>query len=112
MSEVVTIYDAKTNLPKYIRQAKQGHPVYIGSYGQREVILMAAQPQKETIKFGTSVGKFKYARNTLEGIDRTSRKCFTARMRNSLEGPSRHKRLNLALEYPPVMIHSGKRLNN
>ena len=54
---MITIYDAKTNLSKYIKQAKAGSPVYIGSYGEQEVILMAAQPKKTKIKFGTGAGK-------------------------------------------------------
>jgi len=76
MSKVVTVYDAKTNLSKYIKQAKQGHPVYIGSYGEREVVLMAAEPQKNTIKFGTSAGKFKYTDDTLVGLDKDIQELF------------------------------------
>jgi len=59
MDKVITIYDAKTNLSKYIKQAKAGEPVYIGSYGEREVMLVAAKPQKATITFGTATGKIK-----------------------------------------------------
>lgn len=69
MNNVVTIYDAKTNLSKYIKQAKTGHPVYIGGYGQKEVVLMAAKPDKPAIKFGTATGKFKYDDAAFEGID-------------------------------------------
>ena len=69
MSKVITIYDAKTNLSKYIKEAKAGMPVYIGSYGEREVVLMAAEPEKVTIKFGTAVGKLQYKDNNLEGAD-------------------------------------------
>ena len=69
MNKVVNIYDAKTNLSKYIKQAKAGHPVYIGSYGEKEVVLMAAKPDKAKIKFGTAAGQFKYKDSDFEGID-------------------------------------------
>jgi prevent-host-death family protein len=77
MDKVVTIYDAKTNLSKYIKQAKSGIPVYIGSYGEREVVLIAAQPEKTPIRFGTAAGQFSYADNaTLEGIDEDIQELF------------------------------------
>jgi prevent-host-death family protein len=69
MNKVITIYDAKTNLSKYIKQAKEGSPVYIGSYGEQEVVLMAAKPNKPTIKFGTAHGKIKYKNTNIEGSD-------------------------------------------
>jgi len=69
MNKVITIYDAKTNLSKYIKQAMSGHPVYIGGFGQQEVVLMAAKPDKPTIKFGAAAGKFKYTTAALEGAD-------------------------------------------
>ncbi len=76
MSKVVTIYDAKTNLSKYIKQAKAGQPVYIGSYGQKEVVLMPAKPDKPTIKFGVAAGQFKYKDSDFEGIDPDIQKMF------------------------------------
>ena len=69
MNKVITIYDAKTNLSKYIKQAKAGNPVYIGSYGTQEVVLMAAKPKKAAIKFGTAAGKLHYNDKDLEGLD-------------------------------------------
>jgi prevent-host-death family protein len=60
MNKIITIYDAKTNLSKYIKQAMAGNPVYIGSYGEQEVVLMAAKPKKSKIAFGTAVGKLTY----------------------------------------------------
>jgi prevent-host-death family protein len=69
MSKVITIYDAKTNLSKYVKQAKSGIPVYIGSYGEQEVVLMAAKPKANVIKFGTAKGKIKYHESDLEGYD-------------------------------------------
>ena len=41
MKDVLTIYEAKTNLSKYVRRAKAGMPSYIGTYGQREVMLVS-----------------------------------------------------------------------
>lgn len=50
MDKVLTIYEAKTNLSKYIKQAKKGVPIYIGSYGEKEVALISidriSQPHK------------------------------------------------------------------
>jgi prevent-host-death family protein len=76
MNKVVTIYEAKTNLSKYIKQAKLGQPVYIGSYGEKEVVLMAAEPDKMPIKFGVSSNKFKYSDNILEGTDKDIQNLF------------------------------------
>ena len=76
MNKVVTIYDAKTNLSKYIKQAKRGEPVYIGSYGEKEVVLMAAMPDKAAIKFGVAAGKLKYSDTSLEGIDKDVQELF------------------------------------
>jgi antitoxin (DNA-binding transcriptional repressor) of toxin-antitoxin stability system len=69
MTKIITIYDAKTNLSKYIKQAKSGVPVYIGSYGEQEVVLMAAKPKTNVIKFGTAKGKIIYQDDALEGYD-------------------------------------------
>ena len=37
--KTVTIHDAKTNLSKYIAAAKKGENIYIGGFGQAEVLL-------------------------------------------------------------------------
>ena len=76
MNKVITIYDAKTNLSKYIKQAKAGNPIYIGSYGEKEVVLMSAKPDKAKIKFGTAAGKFDYSDSSLEGVDVDVQKLF------------------------------------
>lgn len=52
MDKAISIYEAKTHLSKYIKQAKAGQPVYIGSYGQQEVMLVPAAPKKQPIKIG------------------------------------------------------------
>lgn len=69
MDKVITIYDAKTHLSKYVKQAKAGMPVYIGGFGQKEVVLMAVQPEKAKLKFGTASGKLRYKSKQLEGVD-------------------------------------------
>ncbi|MEK7603002.1 MAG: hypothetical protein AAB459_02035 [Patescibacteria group bacterium] len=76
MKDVITIYEAKTNLSKYIKQAKAGKPVYFGSYGQKEVMLSAATPEKVKIKFGTASGKLKFSNKDLEGSDSDIKKLF------------------------------------
>jgi prevent-host-death family protein len=77
MEKIVTIYDAKTNLSKYINIAKQGQPVYIGSFGKREVVLKAASAKKSKIVYGLSAGKFKYQDEcVLEGKDNDIQKMF------------------------------------
>lgn len=68
MPKVITIYEAKTNLSKYIKRAKAGHPVYIGGFGQKEVVLTVAKPAPR-VKFGAAAGKFKYKKGALEGPD-------------------------------------------
>ncbi len=44
--KAIPIHEAKTNLSKYIAEAKKGKPVYIGSFGKAEVILRAV-PAKQ-----------------------------------------------------------------
>lgn len=37
--KTISIHDAKTNLSKYIAEAKKGEKVYIGGFGKPEVVL-------------------------------------------------------------------------
>ncbi len=46
MNKVVTIHEAKTHLSRYIKKAKAGEAVYIGAYGQEEVMLVPAGKKK------------------------------------------------------------------
>ncbi len=69
MNNTISIYDAKTNLSKYIKQAKAGTPVYIGSYGNREVVLMAIEPKKTQITFGAAKGKLEFRDKQQTGLD-------------------------------------------
>jgi antitoxin (DNA-binding transcriptional repressor) of toxin-antitoxin stability system len=57
--KAVTIHDAKSNLSKYIAAAKRGERIYIGSFGNAEVVLSAVQPVGPSKqRFGFAVGKF------------------------------------------------------
>lgn len=59
MKKAITIHDAKTNLSKYIAAAKNGEKIYIGSFGNAEVVMEAvvtpAKPKKR--KFGIAKGE-------------------------------------------------------
>lgn len=44
--KAIPIHEAKTNLSKYIKQAKAGKPVYIGAWGESEVMLSAVPKKK------------------------------------------------------------------
>ena len=44
--KAIPIHEAKTNLSKYIKQAKAGKPVYIGAWGESEVVLTAVPKKK------------------------------------------------------------------
>jgi antitoxin (DNA-binding transcriptional repressor) of toxin-antitoxin stability system len=76
MNKTVTIYDAKTNLSKYIKQAKAGIPIYIGSYGEQEVVLMAAKPKTTKITYGTAAGKLAYKGKPNKGVDSDIQEMF------------------------------------
>ena len=51
MSEVVSIYEAKTNLSRLVKRAQAGETIFIGAYGKAEAVL-APLPKKKPIKFG------------------------------------------------------------
>lgn len=57
MKNVVTIYDAKTNLSKLVKQAAAGNTIYMGAYGQPQVIL-APLPTKNPVKIGIYADKY------------------------------------------------------
>ena len=44
--DVVTIYQAKTHLSKLVKQAAAGQTIYIGAYGQPQVILRGLTPEE------------------------------------------------------------------
>lgn len=51
MDKTVSIYDAKSNLSKLVKQAAAGKTIYIGAYGQPQAIL-APLPKKKPLKIG------------------------------------------------------------
>ncbi len=76
MNKIDTTYDAKTDLSKYIKHAKAGTPIYIGSYGEHEVVLMAAKSNKAKITFGTATGKLAYKEKPTNGLDNDLQEMF------------------------------------
>ena len=56
--QAIPIHQAKANLSKYIAAAKHGTPVYIGGYGQAEVMLVAVPKDLgQTPLYGVFRGK-------------------------------------------------------
>lgn len=51
MNKVISIYDARTNLSKYVKQAQAGQTVYIGAYGQAQAVL-APLPSSQSVNIG------------------------------------------------------------
>lgn len=70
--KIVSIYDAKTNFSKYVKQAEAGAVIYVGAYGKAQAVI-APLPKKKKFKLG--VGKhladpnFDYSHPTLVGSD-------------------------------------------
>lgn len=58
MENVIPIHQAKTNLSKLVKQASAGKDIYIGAYGQPQVVITAV-PQKKPIKIGVYAHKYK-----------------------------------------------------
>ncbi|MGI9027238.1 MAG: type II toxin-antitoxin system Phd/YefM family antitoxin [Candidatus Saccharimonadales bacterium] len=56
--KAIPVHQAKANLSKYIIQAKAGKPVYIGRYGEAEVVLTATTKRKG-LKLGVWADKYK-----------------------------------------------------
>ncbi|PIZ62411.1 hypothetical protein COY17_02525 [Candidatus Saccharibacteria bacterium CG_4_10_14_0_2_um_filter_52_9] len=59
--KAIPIHEAKANLSKYIKQAKAGKPVYIGAWGETEVVLTAAAKAKPGSLWGSMAGQFKFS---------------------------------------------------
>lgn len=51
MSKVYSIHEAKTQLSKLVKEAEAGGTIYLGAYGEPEVILVKA-PSKTKLKIG------------------------------------------------------------
>lgn len=58
MKNVITIYQAKTNLSKLVKKAAAGETIYIGAYGQPQAVITAL-PVKKPIKIGIYAHKYK-----------------------------------------------------
>jgi antitoxin (DNA-binding transcriptional repressor) of toxin-antitoxin stability system len=56
MDKVISIYEARTNLSKFVRQAQGGKTIYIGAYGQAQAVL-APLPQQHQINVGVWADK-------------------------------------------------------
>jgi len=57
MDNVLSIYEAKTNLSKLVKEVKAGKTIYIGAYGKAEAVLTPI-PKVKKFKFGTMSGSF------------------------------------------------------
>jgi len=51
MDKVISIYEAKTNLSKYIKKAQAGQTIYVGAYGTPQAVI-APLPVKKKINIG------------------------------------------------------------
>ncbi|MGI8647990.1 MAG: type II toxin-antitoxin system prevent-host-death family antitoxin [Acidimicrobiales bacterium] len=52
MDAVISIHEAKTHLSRYVKKAKAGERVLIGSYGKEEVMLVPAKSSSSGLKLG------------------------------------------------------------
>ncbi len=59
--EPVNIYEAKTQLSKYVEMAESGQDVIIARGGKQVARLTAIQPVKHPIRFGILKGKVRVA---------------------------------------------------
>lgn len=51
MSDVIKIYEAKTNLSKLVKKAQAGETIYIGAYGQPQAVISPV-PAKKSLNLG------------------------------------------------------------
>ena len=51
MNQVVSIYEAKTNLSKLVKKAQSGQTIYVGAYGKPQAMLVSV-PSKKPIPIG------------------------------------------------------------
>ena len=57
-NSTVSIYDAKTQLSKLVKQASSGKTIYIGAYGHPQAMLVPL-PTRKTLKLGLLAHKAK-----------------------------------------------------
>lgn len=72
----IPIYEAKTNLSKYIKLAKAGTPVYIGAKGESEVVLTAVPKKKQGSLWGALKGQFNFTEKQWDEATRQVNKDF------------------------------------
>ena len=81
MSDVVSIYEAKTQLSSLVKRARDGETIYIGRHGRAEAVL-APLPRTRPIRLGILVDQaesgFDYEAADLIGPDRDLWKDFDA----------------------------------
>ncbi len=85
MTNVISMYEAKTNLSKLVKKAQAGEIIYIGAYGQAQAIIAPA-PTKKPIAIGVWSHKKKmdaYKYDDLVGPDQD----IDADFEKSLDGP-------------------------
>jgi antitoxin (DNA-binding transcriptional repressor) of toxin-antitoxin stability system len=58
MDKVVTIYDAKANLSKLVKDAQAGKTIYVGAFGIPQAVI-APLPKQPRVKIGVWQGKHK-----------------------------------------------------
>ncbi len=75
--KAIPIHEAKTNLSKYIKQAKAGTPIYIGAWGDAEVMLSAVPKKKQgTGMWGAFKGQLWISQEAWDKADREIAKDF------------------------------------
>lgn len=87
MSEVISIYEAKTQFSKLVKKAQAGEIIYIGAYGHPQAILSPV-PLKSSIKIGIWAHKKKpnaYNPKNLIGSDPDINKDFEDSINQSLQ---------------------------
>lgn len=56
--QAITIYEARTKFNHYVAAAKSGQTIYIGSYGQPEVVLQRVPKKQPKSWIGAMKGQF------------------------------------------------------
>lgn len=66
MTKVISIYQAKTNLSKLIKQASAGKQIYVGAYGRVQAVITAPPSQQ---KLNIGIWKHKRKQNDYNDSD-------------------------------------------
>ena len=76
MSEVIKIYEAKTNLSKLVKKAQAGETIYIGAYGHAQAVI-SPLPASKPLKIGVwAHKKIGYKDKDIVGPDPAITKLF------------------------------------